>query len=245
MGCPTCGASGKAKCGECGGSGRTYARSSRGAKCKTCRETGRVHCAACDGSTKVACNGCSGSGKELVWWEYEEAVRVVVTIPTESPIFVAHRHLGEERFLNPRDLQGFTPFVTVQHTGPIPRGQLEADDEALLATAGPRVDAHLERVRTQQFLSFGAVRRDVRYEMCGVEGTVSLTGDQLVGARTQKALAPHNATTRLSWGRRCGPRGVRKLLARDLLGIGRLLRPGAEQDGLAPHDRRRRCASRR
>lgn len=190
QGCPTCNATGQAPCGGCGGSGRTYAKSTRGAKCKVCRETGKVHCARCNGTAKVACVGCSGSGQELVWWEYAETVRCVAVFLSESPILIAHRYLCEQRLLSPRDLQHFSPFVSVQHAGPIPPGALEADDAAALARLAPAVDPRLERVRSQQFLSFGVVQREVRYEMCGTIGVVALSGANLLGASTPAALRP-------------------------------------------------------
>lgn len=108
----------------------------------------------------------------------------------ESTILHAHRHLGESRFLSQRDLEAFTPFVTVQHAGAIPRSDLEAEDARALARVAPVTDPRLERVRAQQFLRFGVVRRDVRYEMCGTTGTVALSGAKLVGARGPRALGP-------------------------------------------------------
>lgn len=189
-GCPACNASGRATCGGCGGSGRTYARSTRGAKCKDCRETGKVQCTGCNGTAKVGCGGCGGSGQQLVWWEYVETSRSVAAFLGQSPILNTHRYLCEHRFLSPQDLQQFLPFVTVQHTGPIPWGALEGKDAEALARIAPAVDPRLERVRAQQFLTFGVVRRDVRYEMCGVTGTVALSGATLVGARTPDAVRP-------------------------------------------------------
>ncbi len=189
-GCPACKATGRATCGSCSGQGRTYAKSTRGAKCTVCRETGKVDCARCDGTAKVACQGCGGSGREFVWWEYAETVRCVAVFLSESPILIAHRFLREHRFLSPRDLQHFSPFVSVQHAGPIPPGALEADDAAALAQIAPAVDPRLERVRSQQFLSFGVVQREVRYEMCGTTGAVALSGANLLGASTPAALRP-------------------------------------------------------
>jgi hypothetical protein len=82
------------------------------------------------------------------------------------------------------------PFITVQHPGPIPWSALEGTDAEALARTAPAIDPRLERVRAQQFLSFGVVRRDVRYEMCGGTGTVALSGPNLVGASTPDAVRP-------------------------------------------------------
>ncbi len=189
-GCPGCRATGRATCGACDGKGRTYVKSTRGAKCKDCHETGKVHCPTCEGTAKVACSGCGGSGQQLVWWEYTESVRSVAAFRGESPILLAHRHLREHRVLSPGDLKHFVPFVTVQHAGPIPIHALEAADAEALAQIAPAIDPRLERVRAQQFLTFGVVRRDVRYEMCGTTGTVALSGATLLGANTPDAVRP-------------------------------------------------------
>jgi hypothetical protein len=117
-------------------------------------------------------------------------VRTVPTFLGESPILIAHRHLREQRFLGPRDLERFTPFVTIQHPGPLSRDALERDDADALARIAPAIDPRLERLTAQQFLRFGAVRRDVRYEMCGTIGTVALSGATLLGANTAEALRP-------------------------------------------------------
>jgi hypothetical protein len=76
-----------------------------------------------------------------------------------------------------------------QRGGPVPLEALEEDAESR-AKIAPAVDARLERVRGQQFLTFGVVRRDVRYEMCGTTGKVTLSGANLLGASTPKALRP-------------------------------------------------------
>jgi hypothetical protein len=189
-GCPGCNATGRAACSSCGGTGRTYEKSKRGAKCKVCRETGQVQCPTCSGTAKVACRGCGGSGQHLVWWEYEESVRTVASFLSDSPILLAHRHLCDHRFLSQRDLESFSPFVTVQHAGPIPEDALDREDVAALARTAPAIDPRLERVRAQQFLRFGVVGRYARYEMCGMTGTVALSGATLLGASTPDALRP-------------------------------------------------------
>lgn len=92
--------------------------------------------------------------------------------------------------MSARDLERFTPFVTIQHAGPIPRGALEREDADAFARVAPAIDPRLERVSAQQFLRFGVVRRDVRYEMCGTTGTVVLSGATLLGANTEDAVRP-------------------------------------------------------
>jgi hypothetical protein len=125
-----------------------------------------------------------------VWLEFDERVQVVVRFLQESPILAAHRYLCEPRPLIPRDLEHFTPLVTIAHGGNIPRDELEPEDAEALAQISPRVDPRLERVTSQQFVKCGVVRRDVRYEMAGATGTVALSGAGLLGASTPDALKP-------------------------------------------------------
>lgn len=188
--CPTCAGSGRARCSVCGGSGRDYSRSKRGAKCKGCKETGVVPCWTCSGTAKVACPECNASGEQVAWLEYVESTRTSVAFAEKSPTLRAHPRLCEERFLSQRDLDAFTLFVTVQHKDAIPPSFLEEADAKSLAHIAPVTDPRLERIRAQQFLRFGVVRRDVRYEMCGASGTVSLSGATLVGASSPDALHP-------------------------------------------------------
>ena len=188
--CHVCGGGGRVMCEGCGGAGRDYSRSTRGAKCRTCKETGRVLCLTCSGIGKVACDLCHATGDQLVWWDYREIRRTVVSFREKSPILLAHHGLTEHRFLGPQDMHPFTPSITLQHAGPIPWGELPQEDEGLLASLKPPLDPRLERVTAQQYLRFGVVRRDVRYEMCGLTGTLSLSGATLLGARTSDAMGP-------------------------------------------------------
>lgn len=193
MPCPSCGGGGRQKCGGCGGSGqvlRHYKKSSRYVRCTVCRGGGTVGCGGCGSTGTVTCQGCAGSGEQLVWWAYVERVRVLVRFAPESAILAAHPRLREERFLGRGDLGAFTPFLTLEAAGPIARASLSAEDAALRDQLAPVPDRQLERIRSQQFLRFGVLRRDVRYEMCGAEATVVLSGAQLVGATTGDAVAP-------------------------------------------------------
>jgi hypothetical protein len=189
-GCPTCGASGRARCRVCGGSGRDYSRSTRGAKCKGCRETGVVPCLDCSSTGRVACHDCKGTGAQCVWWEVQETTRTVSTFVDDRGLSAGPPELREQRFLSERDLAPFTTIATAQRSGPLATGDLEPEDEALVARVTPVVDPRLERVTAQQFVRFGAVCRAVQYEMCGVVGTVSLWGESLQGALTPDAVGP-------------------------------------------------------
>ncbi|MDI3290709.1 hypothetical protein [Polyangium sp. 15x6] len=191
--CPACGGSGRQRCGGCGGSGRVlkhYKKSSKYINCSICRGGGTVGCGGCLSKGTVTCAGCAGSGQQLVWWTYQESIRVVVQISTDSPIVMAHGQLREERFLRPSDLGAFTQFVSVEGAGSIAGGELAPEDDAALRRQTPAIDPQLERIQAQQFLRFGVLRRDVRYEMCGTKGTVVLSGANLVGATTPKAVQP-------------------------------------------------------
>jgi hypothetical protein len=119
-----------------------------------------------------------------------ESVRVVVTFLRETPLLTQHGYLREQRFLSARDLAYFTPFVTIEHPGPIPYDALEREDADALARISPPVKPGVEQVRAQQLVRFGVVQRDVRYEMCGTTGTITLSGATLLGASTKKALHP-------------------------------------------------------
>jgi hypothetical protein len=138
----------------------------------------------------VTCGACDGGGEQVVWFEYAESRRTVVAFDQDSPTLLAHRHLREDRFLGPGDLERFTPFVTVQEHGPLDPASLEREDADALWRIAPQIDARLERVSAQQLLKFGVVRRDVRYEMCGTVGTLALSGANLLGASTPAALKP-------------------------------------------------------
>jgi hypothetical protein len=119
-----------------------------------------------------------------------ESVRTVATFLRETPLLTPHGYLREQRFLGDRDLACFNPFVTIEHPGPIPHDELAREDADDLARISPRIDPRLERVRAQQLLRFGVVRRDVRYEMCGTTGTITLSGATLLGSSSKDALRP-------------------------------------------------------
>ncbi|MEZ4301597.1 MAG: hypothetical protein R3B70_42075 [Polyangiaceae bacterium] len=194
--CSMCAGTGRQRCGTCGGSGqilRQYQKSSRFVRCTVCRASGTVGCGGCSATGRITCAGCAGSGEQIVWWAYVERTRVVLGFAPQSPILAAHRALREERFLSGAELQAFSLFLTLEAKGPIPVDSLSPEDATLRDQLAPSIDRRLERVAAQQLLRFGVLRRDVRYEMCGAEATVVLSGAKLVGAKTREAVAPIRA----------------------------------------------------
>ncbi|WP_437580656.1 hypothetical protein [Sorangium sp. So ce887] len=191
--CPACGGSGRQRCGNCSGSGRVlkhYKKSSKHINCSVCRGGGAVGCGGCLSKGTISCAGCSGSGQRLVWWTYQESVRVLVQISTDSPIVKAHPQLLEERFLGPSDLEAFVQLASAEGEGSITGGRLSPEDDAMVRRQTPALDPRLERIRAQQLIRFGVLRRDVHYEMCGAKGIVVLSGASLAGSSTPEAVSP-------------------------------------------------------
>ncbi|WP_437819568.1 hypothetical protein [Sorangium sp. So ce1078] len=200
--CPACRGSGRQGCANCSGSGKVlkhYKKSSKYINCSVCRGGGAVGCGGCLSKGTITCAGCSGSGQQLVWWTYQESARVVVQISTDSPIVAAHPQLLEERFLGPSDLEAFVLLASVEGEGSIAGGRLAPEDDVVVRRQTPALDPRIERIRAQQLLRFGVLRRDVRYEMCGVEGTVVLSGASLAGSSTPAAVRPIRRRLML-WG---------------------------------------------
>ncbi|WP_441286848.1 hypothetical protein ACSRUE_31660 [Sorangium sp. KYC3313] len=200
--CPACRGSGKQPCGNCSGSGKVlkhYKKSSKYINCSVCRGGGAVSCGGCLSKGTITCAGCSGSGQQLVWWTYRESVRVVVQISTDSPIVDAHPQLLEERFLGPSDLEAFVLLASVEGEGSIAGGRVSPEDDVAVRRQTPALDLRIERIRAQQLLRIGVIRRDVHYEMCGTEGTVVLSGASLAGASTPAAVSPVQRRLML-WG---------------------------------------------
>ncbi|AUX32031.1 MULTISPECIES: hypothetical protein [Sorangium] len=200
--CPACRGSGRQGCGNCSGSGKVlkhYKKSSKYINCSVCRGGGAVGCGGCLSKGTITCAGCSGSGQQLVWWTYQESVRVVVQISTDSPIVHAHPQVLEERFLGPSDLEAFLLLASVEGEGSLAGGRLSPEDDALVRRQTPALDARIERIRAQQLLRFGVLRRDVRYEMCGAEGSVVLSGASLAASSTPAAVGPIRRRLML-WG---------------------------------------------
>ncbi|MDC0685719.1 DnaJ-like cysteine-rich domain-containing protein [Sorangium atrum] len=191
--CPACRGSGRQPCGNCSGSGKVlkhYKKSSKYINCSVCRGGGAVGCGECLSKGTITCVGCSGSGRQLVWWTYRESARVVVQLSTDSPIVHAHPQLLEDRFLGPSDLEAFVRLASVEAEGSIARGTLSPEDDIAARRQTPALDRRIERIRAQQLLRLGVLRRDVHYEMCGAEGTVVLSGASLAGASTPAAVGP-------------------------------------------------------
>ncbi|XXX81445.1 hypothetical protein WMF30_22060 [Sorangium sp. So ce134] len=200
--CPACRGSGRQRCGNCSGSGRVmkhYKKSSKYINCSVCRGSGAVGCDGCLSKGTITCAGCSGSGKQLVWWTYKESVRTVVQMSTDSPIVGAHPQLLEERFLGPSDLEAFVLLASVEGEGSIAGGRLAPEDDVVVRRQTPALDPRTERIRAQQLLRFGVLRRDVHYEMCGTEGTVVLSGASLAGSSIPAAVSPIRRRLML-WG---------------------------------------------
>lgn len=200
--CQNCGGGGRARCSNCGGSGKEvkyYQKSSRLINCKVCRASGTVSCGGCGGKGSVTCTVCSGSGHQLVWLTYDQESRWTVSIEPQSPVIAAHRQLAEPRFLAPGDLTAFSVVAEEEADGPVMLQGYRGGDGPILRAVVAALDPRLERVNRQQYLKLSIVRRDATYAMSGASGTIVLSGKELVGARTPKALRPIHLRLYL-WG---------------------------------------------
>jgi len=189
--CPGCGGDGRTNCPHCGGSGqerRYYQKSSRLVKCSVCRAAGTVACGMCDGGGSVTCRGCNGSGHQLAWLTYDEQSRGYASITPESPVYVAHGQLLEQRALERGDLQGFGTVISEDDPGPLHFA--DGMDKAFLRAQTSSLDPRLERVTYQQYLRLAIVRRDAAFEMCGTRGVLVLSGGNLDGSVTEEAIRP-------------------------------------------------------
>lgn len=207
--CPPCGASGSVRCsrcsgtgtmrcGDCNGSGKELkyykTRSPKLINCKRCRAAGTVRCADCTGSGAVTCASCHGSGHVLSWLTISQTDHAHVILSPDSAVIAGHPVLAENRELVPADVAAFAVTEQAVNDGPLaaaggsePYRNAEA---ALVQDHLSRVNPRLERVTRQQYLKLAVVRRDVKYEMCGVAGTLVLSGRDLTPSTTPEALRP-------------------------------------------------------
>ncbi|MBX3220108.1 MAG: hypothetical protein KF795_06275 [Labilithrix sp.] len=189
--CNYCGGSGRARCSNCSGSGKEvkhYKKSSRLINCKVCRASGTVVCGGCGGDGNVTCTVCSGSGYQLAWLTYDQHSRWVVHIEPQSPVVAAHPQLTEPRFLSNHELDAFS-IIGIEHAdGPVMLTGYRDGTGLLLGSITASLDSRLERVNRQQHVKLAVVRRDATYSMCGTEGTLVLSGKQLLGSHTPQAL---------------------------------------------------------
>lgn len=190
--CRGCHGQGRSACASCGGSGKTlkhYKKSSRLIQCKVCKASGTVRCGACGGDGSVNCATCIGSGQELVWLTFDQQTKWLVAFEPMSPIVSAHPVLRDERFLDPSELDEFG-VTTLEQTSAdeVPSGDRLRTNQ--VRGAALSIDPRRERVRQRQHLRLAIIRRDVTYELCGVVGTLVLSGKNLLVATNREALGP-------------------------------------------------------
>lgn len=191
--CGQCGGAQRSRCGGCDGSGKTlkhYKTTTRLINCKVCRGSGTVKCSACSASGTVGCHECGGGGRQLIWLTYQEQSFWRVSVEPKSLVARAHPQLDQARFLGASDLEAFAVLDSHQSEGPIELEGYRNRDNPILRAVVSEVDPRLERIRRQQYHRLSVVRRDVRFELCGGENTVVLSGRDL-------DAAPSAASTRL------------------------------------------------
>jgi len=201
--CASCGASGMTPCGTCRGSRtamcptcsgtgkQSSPKTGRPINCKTCKKTGRVPCGSCMATGAVACSSCFGSGHQLAWLTFVESEHWQISVtPENSLVVVAHRELAKARPLRPDELSAFSIIADNRSEGSLDPRVVGQPYRQLPQAHHATIDARLERIASQQYLRLAVVRRDVTYEMCGTQGTVALSGKDLVGATTPDAVRP-------------------------------------------------------
>jgi hypothetical protein len=171
--CPSCGGSGQVTCSTCAGVGRAHAS---GAPCALCGGQGSVGCHACSARGMIACSGCAGVGLQGVWMTYNHTARLDVRLVPQSALSALYPQLAELRILSVDDLSPFLVRAAQLTDGPVGPGMLAIEEEERLSKHGPAIDARLERVSQQQYVRFGAVRREYAFEMVGTRGRVVLAG---------------------------------------------------------------------
>jgi len=121
---------------------------------------------------------------------YTQSRRVKVGVYPEGPVSTAHTMLGERRALGAAELRVFSVLGQAYAQGPLTLDGLGLESRAAVEAELADVDPRLDRVVAQQHLRLGVVRRDVRYQMCGTEGTLALSGRPLAVAWTPNAEHP-------------------------------------------------------
>ncbi len=170
--CPTCGGSGRSPCAACGGSGRAQ----NGAACPTCAGAGAIGCGPCGTGGVVGCAGCAGQGMQLVWLTYNQDARLDVRVAPEGKITELYPQLAEQKILTRTDLSPFVVYGATLSSGLVTSGALALEEHERLQRLRPQIDKRLERVSQQQYVRFGAVRRELAYEMAGKRGKLVLSG---------------------------------------------------------------------
>jgi hypothetical protein len=200
--CNACTASGLVRCGSCTGSGIGHCPACRGSgkvaspktgrpiNCKSCKASGSAACRPCGGRGSVHCDACLGSGHQLAWLTLVQTQRCELVVPLQSPVVVAHPVLAKARALLPNDLLAMSVVEDQTADGPLDLQRLSEPDRRVVEAQLERVDHRLERIHHQQFLKLAVIRRDVTFEMCGTQATLSLSGASLAGATTPQVLRP-------------------------------------------------------
>jgi hypothetical protein len=185
--CVSCGASGQTPCATCGGAGRAQAS---GAQCALCGGHGRINCPVCSARGMISCSGCSGSGLQAVWLTFTQDARLDVRLVPQTALSNLYPQLVENRILTRSDLAPFVVHVANLASGAIGPGALPTGEHERLATHGPAIDPRLERVSQQQYVRFGAVRRELGFEMVGMRGRIVLAGARCAVEAGPDALRP-------------------------------------------------------
>ncbi len=192
--CPTCGGSGRSPCGTCGGSGRNAQGT---AACPACAGAGAIGCGPCGTGGVVGCAACAGQGMQLVWLTYTQEARLDVRVLPEGRITETYPQLAEPKILTRTDLAPFVVYGATLSSGLVPSGALALEEYERLMRHRPPVDTRLERVSQQQYVRFGAVRRELAYEMAGRRGKLILSGARCAVEVGPDTLSPVRARVTL------------------------------------------------
>jgi hypothetical protein len=125
-----------------------------------------------------------------VWLVYTQIRKPRVLLYPKTPVVIAHRQLGEPRFLTSNEVEAFSVEAEVHSEGSLALEALSLDFRGMVQQELAALDPRLERVVGQQYMRLAVVRRDVIYQMCGTSGTISFSGSVLTGASTKEALRP-------------------------------------------------------
>ncbi len=147
-------------------------------------------CAACNGTQSNACKACEGSGLEVVWLTYTQQARIAVTLFPDNGASARYPELAEKKILARADLTPFVVHTAALSSGAIAGGALALDDFERLQKHRPRIDTRIERASQQQYVHFGATRRELSYEMAGLRGKIALSGARCVVELGPDSLKP-------------------------------------------------------